>query len=97
MEEEFWCLVFDNYHDTDHIEYFDTREHAVTAFEEICEVCKNHEEFEKGDDMTCCWFDPAWNEYSTFVYLAKLTMPAVNHSPTSMFFERDYEKEEYTG
>lgn len=91
MEKEFWCLVFDNYHDEYYTEYFDTREHAIAAFEEVCEVCKDHDEFERGDD-TCSWFDPAWNEYSTIVYLAKLTMPAVNQSSTSAFFEKEYEK-----
>ena len=95
MEEEFWCLVFDNYHDDYHIEYFNTKENAVAAFEEVCEVCKDHDEFEKGDD-TCSWFDPMWNEYSTCVYLAQLSMPTVNNSAISLFFDRDYEREGYT-
>lgn len=97
MEKEFyWCLIFDNYHDDYYTEYFDTKENAVAAFEEICEVCKDHDEFERRESG-CSWFDPMWNEYSTCVYLAKLSMPAVNNSAISLYFDRDYEKEDYTG
>ena len=98
MERElYWCLIFDNYHDNYHTEYFDTKENAVAAFEEICEACKDHDEFRRDNDITCSWFDPTWNEYSTLVYLAQLSMPAVNNSAISLYFDRDYEKEDYTG
>lgn len=93
MEKEFyWCLVFDNYHDTDHIEYFDTKEHAIAAFEEICEVCKNHEEFERWSDG-CSWFDSTYNEYSTYIWLCEETMPGINNSANSLFFDKEYEKD----
>lgn len=96
MEKLYWCLIFNNYHDDYYTEYFDTKENAVAAFEEICEACKDHDEFEKGDNA-CSWFDPAWNEHSTCVHLAHLSMPAVNNSAISLYFDRDYEKEEYKG
>ena len=97
MEKLYWCLIFDNYHEDYHTEYFDTKENATAAFEEICEACKNHEEFARYDDDSCHWFDPTWNEYSTHVYLRQLPMPAVNNSAISLYFDRDYEKEDYTG
>lgn len=97
MEREFyWCLVFDNYHDDCYTEYFDTEENAVAAFEEICEACKDHLEFTKYKDR-CSWFDPMWNEYSTHVCLSQCPLPPINNSATSLYFDRDYEEEDYTG
>lgn len=94
MEGFYWCLVFENYHEDNYIEYFDTMDNAVAAFEGICEACKNHLEFVKDED-SCHWFDPMWNEDSTHVFLLQRPMPSVNNSAISLFFDKDYERVGY--
>lgn len=90
---KYWCLVFENYHDEDYIEYFDSEENCKKAFEEICEFCRNHLEFERCRDIDwCSWFDPNWNEFSTSVHVSELSMPEITQRPYSLFFDEEYEK-----
>lgn len=70
---EFWSIVLDNYQDSDDIYYFDNYSVAKKTFEKICEKYKDYDEFERTEDG-CSWFDPAYNEYSTFTRLEKLTI-----------------------
>lgn len=88
---EYWCLVFGNYHGEDYTEYFNNEENCRKAFEEICELCKNHIEFERCSYM-CSWFDPNWNEHYTVVEVTKLEMPEITQHPYSLFFDKAYEK-----
>lgn len=88
---KYWCLVFGNYHDEDYTEYFDSEENCKKAFEEICEFCKNHKEFERNSYM-CSWYDSNWNEFSTVVEMCELSMPEITQRPYSLFFDKAYEK-----
>lgn len=95
--KNYWTINFENYRGDDaYTEYFDTKEHAVAAFEEICEVCKGYDEFSRGKEW-CEWINNNCGDEFTNVYLDEEPMPGINHSSTSMYFERKLEEEDLRG
>lgn len=67
---KYWTLILENYEDENDIFYFENYDIAKQNFDVICKKHKNYEEFEK-TDKECSWFDPEYNEFSTFVLLAE--------------------------
>lgn len=70
---EYWSIILENYKGYDDVYYFDNYSVAEKTFKNLCEKYKNYDEFERTDDE-CSWFDPGYNEYSTFAKLEKSTI-----------------------
>lgn len=74
---KYWALILDNYECADDIFYFANYDIAKQNFDVICENYKNYKEFKK-TDKRCSWFDPKYNEYSTFVSLTEREIDIYN-------------------
>lgn len=71
MNKKYWALVMDNFEGQDDILYFKNYEIARENFEVICEKLSKNKEFFRWHDSYCEWFDPRYNEYSTYVFLCE--------------------------
>ena len=77
-KQKYWCLVLDNYHDTDDTIYFIDYATAKANFDKIVELHREHEYFTLDDDTSCSWFDPRYNEYETSVYIIEEELPKIH-------------------
>ena len=77
----FWKLIFENYQGADFFYYFDNESAARTTYESIREAYKDYEEFEDDVADTISWYDPAYNEYSTYVYIEPSPSTAIFSEP----------------
>jgi len=84
--EKYWTLVFTNYRGEDDKYHFANYEVAKKSFDMLAEAHKNDAEFSVGDSFME-WFDPCYNEYSTFVDLVEVPI-YINAEPI------DFEEEE---
>jgi hypothetical protein len=67
---KYWTLVFTNYRGNDDRYYFANYEVAKKSFDMLAEAHKNDDEFSV-EDSFMSWFDPDYNEYSTYVDLVE--------------------------
>jgi hypothetical protein len=68
--KKYWTLIFANYRGNDDRYYFANYEVAKKSFDMLAEAHKDDEEFSVEDDWMT-WFDPNYNEYSTYVDLVE--------------------------
>ena len=66
----YWTIVTDNYCDEYHKYYFENYELAKKSFDALVNQHRNKAEFEANENHAS-WFDPHYNEYSTYVRLVK--------------------------
>lgn len=66
----YWALVLDNFQGDCYTYYFENFESALASFEALCETYKTYDEYER-KNYCVSWFDPDYNEYSTYVRLAQ--------------------------
>lgn len=76
MKILYWAIIFDNFKGEDSAVYFKNYEIAKKNFEILCEKNKDQEEFKRSEDRAV-WFDPCYNEYSTYITLEKDELPTV--------------------
>jgi hypothetical protein len=79
---KYWCLVLDNYEEEDSVIYFDSFETAKANFLSLAKKHEDFDEFEMEADeenkvFACTWFDPSYNEWSTYASLHEREMPCV--------------------
>ena len=78
MEEKYWSLRLCNYEGgEDEIIYFDNYDIAKKNFKALCKKGVDYDEFE-ADENSCSWFDPDYNEYSTYVTLDIRPLPMIH-------------------
>lgn len=66
-----YCLKLDNYQGEYEIEYYRNKENAYKRFNELWHESEQKEEFDWDDEddklQGFSFFDPAYNEYSTYI------------------------------
>lgn len=82
---KYWCLVLVNFHSEDDKIYFDSFETAKANFLGLIENehVRDFDEFnietdEENKVFACTWFDPSYNEWSTYAKLMELEIPYVH-------------------
>ena len=77
-KKEYWCIVLNNFEGKDDKIFF---ENYYIARENYLNLIENHrdcDEFQAAEKNKCSWFDPYYNEWSTFVTLEKQPLPLYN-------------------
>lgn len=74
-----WAIEVENFKDIDSTFYFENYEIAKDNFEILCLKNQNQEEFERNGEYMASWFDPSYNEYSTYISLTKVELPPIHN------------------
>ena len=73
--EKIWEIIYKNYQGDYFSEYYHYEKNAKETFLQLYEENQNQQEFEGSlDDWKFSYFDPNYNEYSTFISLKEMTM-----------------------
>lgn len=81
MNKKYWTIIMENYKGGVDKYYFESFEIAKKNLDKIIQIYANDtsiEEF-RYDSFSCSWFDPTYNEYSTYVSLAKIDFPTIHN------------------
>lgn len=81
MDNKYWAIITENYEDESCKYYFESYEIAQKNLDKIIQACKNNADIEDFayDEISCSWFDPTCNEYSTYIYLDKINFPTIHN------------------
>ena len=75
-----WAINCKNFEGENSIFYFKNYKIANKNFNILCEKNKNQVEFfKRSDGNTVSWFDPSYNEYSTYIKLIKVELPTIHN------------------
>lgn len=74
---KYWAITRENFKGEDDAFYFESFEIAKENFDTLCEKNKNQAEFERSGYSNASWFDPDYNEYSTYIELVEIKRPAI--------------------
>ena len=72
-----WAIMCENFEGENSTFYFKNYKIANENFDILCEKNKNQKEFKKLNECTVSWFDPRYNEYSTYINLIKIKLPTI--------------------
>ena len=74
--ETIYRITLDNYCGENITEFYHKAINAKRRFHQLCEEGKAYDEYEQ-DTTSCSWFDPSYNEYSTYIDLEECTLSDV--------------------
>lgn len=77
--KKYWAIEVENFEDINTTYYFENYEIAKDNFEILCLKNQNQEEFERNDEYMASWFDPSYNEFSTYISLIEIELPPIHN------------------